>query len=175
MKLNSSFILYSEFLCDFQIIYHFFELFERYQPITIFVSLDNGSVHQLLKLSISKVVSYHYFENFKKISIGNESILVNVINFKSEFQFLSFISSRGEGCKSVDEFHKGNLSVFIFVKNLNHSLHQRILSYCWNIKKFFRLQLSTLVFVQFVEMLVKSLYFALRENVWIVYSLNVSH
>jgi len=56
------------------------KLFERYFSIFIFVSKANSFIYNLLQLRIFKIISDHHFENLKKFSVWNETIIVHIVD-----------------------------------------------------------------------------------------------
>lgn len=172
---NSLLVLNSKLFGDFQFGYHFLKLGERNESVAVLVCLDDGPVHQLLELSVAQIVPHHYLEHLEQVSIGYVPVFVHVVDLEGELQLLLLVCPGGEGGQTVDEFNEGNLSVLVFVENLNDSEHQRVLGDGGDVEEFFRLEFPALVFVEFVEVLVESLDFGLGEDVWIVYSLDISH
>ena len=83
----------SELLNDIKVLDHLAELFERYLPIVVLVSLDNCAVHQLLQLHIIKVASNHHLQNSKELPVRDEAVVVNVINLESKTQFIFLCGS----------------------------------------------------------------------------------
>ena len=81
-----------EFVYDVEVAYHHAELTEGDFAVKIGVSLDNSTINELLKLNIIQVVSNHHLEHLEKLTIGDKSVIIDVVNLESESQ-LFFLTS----------------------------------------------------------------------------------
>ena len=58
---------------------HVTEFFVRYFPISIFVRVENGLVHDLLQLFLGEVATHHGLQNLEQLSVADVAILVDVV------------------------------------------------------------------------------------------------
>ena len=123
----------------------------------ILISLDDSSVNQLLKLNIVKVGSDHHFEDLEEFAIADEAIIVDVVDLESKSELLLLSRSSGKRAKTLDELQEGNAAVLVFVENINNPLYQWVVSQFWNIEELLWLQGTTLILVEFAEVLVELL------------------
>lgn len=78
----------SEWTCSYWMSTYLGEFVKADFAIKVFVSLNYGSVDQLLKLDIRQIVANHHLEHLEQLSIRNESIVVNVVDLESKSKFL---------------------------------------------------------------------------------------
>ena len=77
-----------QLLNNVQILDHVLELLKRNLAISVLVSLNDCSVHKLLQLHVVQVAANHHLEHLEKFAIGDEAIVVNVVDLESEAQLL---------------------------------------------------------------------------------------
>jgi len=76
---------------------------------------------------------------------------------ESESKLLFVCGSGGERVETLDEFEEGNGSVLVFIENSDDSFNEWIIGKLWNIKKFFWLKSSTLIFIKLRKVLFKDM------------------
>lgn len=73
-----------ELVDDVQVLDHFGKLLEANFAIHVFISLDDSSVNELLKLDIVQIATNHHFEHLEQFSVRNIPVIVNIIDLESE-------------------------------------------------------------------------------------------
>jgi len=93
----------------------------------------------------------------EKFTIGNEPVVVHVVNLERESKFLFLRSSSRKRIESLHELKERNVSIFIFVEHSNDSLHERVLGKLRDVEELLRLKSATLILIDLTEILVKFL------------------
>ena len=146
-----------ELINNIEVLDHLGELLETNLSIIILISLNDCSVDQLLKLNVFKVGSDHHFEDLEELTIADVAIVVDVIDLESKSELLLLGRPSRKRVKTLDELQEGDAAIFVFVEYLNYSLNKRVIGQFWNIKELFWLQGTTLILVEFAEILVELL------------------
>lgn len=62
------------------------------------IGLDDRAIDQLLQLQICEIIAHHHLQNCEQFSIGDESILVDVVDLEGEAQLVLLVGAvkRGE-------------------------------------------------------------------------------
>lgn len=79
------------------------------------VTLDDGTVNQLLELDVSQVSSHHHFQDSEKLSIGNEAVVIHIVDLESETQLLFARCSSGQGVEAMDELEEGDATILVLI------------------------------------------------------------
>ncbi len=82
------------------------EFLKRDFSIEIRVGLDDGSVDQLLQLSVIEVVSHHHFQDGEELTVRNEPVIVDVVNLKSKFEFFLLRGAGGHRVQSLNKLQE---------------------------------------------------------------------
>jgi hypothetical protein len=90
--------------------------------VQIFVSFNDCSVDQLLKLNIVQILADHHLEHLEELTIGNEAIVVNVVDLESESEFLVLSGMRTQRIEALNELEERNAPILILVKHSNNTL-----------------------------------------------------
>ena len=87
-SLSPSLVVDCQFLDNVQVLNHLTELLEADLSIEIFVCLDDSAVHKLLELDIVQVASNHHLEYCEEFTVGDVTIIVNIIDLECKSKFL---------------------------------------------------------------------------------------
>lgn len=62
------------------------------------IGLDDGAIDQLLQLQIREIVPHHHLQNCEQFSVGDEPVLVDVVDLEGEAQLVLLVGAveRGE-------------------------------------------------------------------------------
>ena len=153
----------SELLNNVQIFDHLAELFKRDLAVEVFVCLDDGTVHKLLQLDIVQVVADHHLEHLEQFTVGNVPVIVDVVDLEGEAQLLFLAGAGRQGVETLNELEERDVTVLVFIKYSNDTLHQRILRQLRDVEKFLGLEGTVLVLVNLGEVLVQLLQLLLSE------------
>ena len=83
-----SLIVDCEFIHDVEVLDHDAELIEGDLAIEVGISLHNGPVDQLLQLHIIQVVTDHHLEHLDEFTVGDEAVIVDVVDLEGESEFV---------------------------------------------------------------------------------------
>ena len=83
-----SLVVDCQFLDNIQVLNHLTELLEADLSVEIFVCLDDSAIHELLELDIVQVASNHHLENSEELTVGDVTIIVNIIDLECKSKFL---------------------------------------------------------------------------------------
>jgi hypothetical protein len=76
----------------------------------------------LLKLNIVQILADHHLEHLEELTIGNEAIVVNVVDLESESEFLVLSGMRTQRIEALNELEERNAPILILVKHSNNTL-----------------------------------------------------
>jgi len=107
------------------------ELLEAYFSIIVLVVEQDGLVHDLLQLRVLQVVSHHHLQHLVKLTIGHETIIVNIVDPECKSQLVLNVSFGAEMRKAHDELLEVDLPVAVIVKDVNHPPDERVLLQLW--------------------------------------------
>ncbi|KAH3682365.1 hypothetical protein WICPIJ_006679 [Wickerhamomyces pijperi] len=88
----------------------FLKLFKAQLPISVLIVLYYGSIDDLLQLLVVQVLANHGFQHDEKLTVGDEPVFVNVIDFKSETKPVFLQTFCGEDTKTSDELLEINVA-----------------------------------------------------------------
>lgn len=57
------------------------------------VGLDDGAVDELLELQVGEVVADHHLEDGEELAVGDEAVLVDVVDLEGEAQLVLLVSA----------------------------------------------------------------------------------
>jgi hypothetical protein len=66
------------------VFYHSTKLLKTNLPVKVRIRLDDRSVHELLELHVCQVVPNHHLQDLEQLPIGNEAVIVHVIDSENE-------------------------------------------------------------------------------------------
>lgn len=75
---------HDQFLVDLHGLDHITELFKGYPAIAILIQDQDALVHQLLQLPVLEVVSHHHLKHLEELPIGDEAIIIHVVDSEGE-------------------------------------------------------------------------------------------
>ena len=145
--------------------------------VQILVSLDNGSIDQLLQLDIVEVIADHHLEYREQLSIWDVAIIVDVVDLESKSKLLLLWGGRGQTVESLYEFEERNASILVFIQNGDYSLDKGVLSQLykntknsywikkvtWNVEELFGFEGAWAILINLLKVLVKLLQFLLSD------------
>lgn len=67
------------------------------------ISLNYCTVHQLLQLQVSQIVTHHHLQHRKQLTVSYETILIDVIDLKSKSKLVFFVSAVKGSQSCMDE------------------------------------------------------------------------
>lgn len=111
----ASFAVNGQLVDNVEVLDHITELLEREHTIVVSITLNNGTVDQLLKLYVSKVSTHHHFKYSEKLSVRNESIVVHVIDLESKTELLLTGCASGQRVKTMYELEEGNATILVLI------------------------------------------------------------
>lgn len=103
---NNRLILKRQSLSNIQFLNHLAEIIIVNLASAALITFDNGSIHNLLQLDIVKILANHQLQNVEQISIGDEAILIFIIDVEGEPDFVFFISIGTLIGQPLHKFHK---------------------------------------------------------------------
>lgn len=106
---------------------HGAELVERYLAILVAVGEEDRLVDDLLQLRVFQVVAHHHLEDLEELSVGDEPVIVHVVDAESEAQLRQLVALHAELRHALDELLEVHLSIAVSVEDVNNALHQRVL------------------------------------------------
>jgi hypothetical protein len=78
-------------------------------------------------LHIIEIISNHHLKNHEEFSVGDVTIVVDVIDLESESEFLFLSGSSRKRIKTLHELKEGDASILVLVQDSNDSLDQWII------------------------------------------------
>lgn len=60
------------------------ELFKGYFAVLVLVSKENRLVDNLLQLCVLQVVAHHHLQHLEELAVGDEAIIVHVVDAKGD-------------------------------------------------------------------------------------------
>ena len=93
----------------------------------VLVSLNYSSIHQLLQLHVVEVVADHHFKHSEELSVRDEAVIIDIVDLKSEPQFLLLTRPCREGVETLHELEERYASILVLVQHRYHSLYQWII------------------------------------------------
>lgn len=103
-------------------LHHPLELLETNLPIPILIRLHDRLVHNLLQLHILQVTPHHHLEHDEQFPVGDVTVPIDVVDFKSEKQLLFFVPFGTECRQAGYEFLEVDVSASVFVEDCDHSV-----------------------------------------------------
>ena len=131
--------------------------------VEIGVSLNDGTVDELLQLGVVQVVSHHHLEHLEEFAIRDEAIIVDVIDLESETQLFLLTGTSGQRVQALDELEEGDVTVIVTIQDSNDTADKRVVGQLRDLKELRGLEGAALISVNFAEVLVELLKFALGE------------
>ena len=117
-----------QFVNNIKVFDHVTEFSKRDLAIKVFVGLHNGAVDKLLELSIVKVVSNHHLKDLKELTVGDEAIVVDIVDLEGKTQLFLRAGTCRERVETLDELKERDVAIIIAVKNSNNTPHKRVVS-----------------------------------------------
>ena len=68
----------------------------RHNPTSQYIyqiCLNYSTVHQLLQLQVSQIVTHHHLQHREQLSICDEPVLIDVIDFEGKSKFMFFVGA----------------------------------------------------------------------------------
>ena len=162
-RIESSLVGDGELVDDVKVTDHNAELLEGNLAVEVGVGLNDGTIDELLQLSIVQVVTNHHLEYLEEFAIRDEAIIVDVIDLESETQLFLLTRTGGQRVQTLDELKEGDVTVIVAIKDGNDTAHKRVVGQLGNLKELRGLECAALISVDFAEVLVELLKFALGE------------
>ena len=144
---------------DVQILYHLAELLKGDHSVEIFVSLDDGSVDELLELSIVEIWPNHHLQHSKQFSVWDKAVVVHVVDLESETKFLFVTCTSRQRRQTLNKLQEGDLPVSVLIENSDDSFDQWVLRQFRDVEEFFRFEGAALILVNLTEVLIQLLQF----------------
>ncbi|GMT09973.1 hypothetical protein PFISCL1PPCAC_1270, partial [Pristionchus fissidentatus] len=139
------------FLVNVQISHDITEFSERNLAIVVSVVEEDRLIDNLLQLSVLQIRTNHHLEHLKRFSVGYESVPVHIVDAEGKFQLGVLVSLHGELGNTLDELSEINFSVSILIKNVDNSLHERILLKLGKRHELFNRKRTAAVNIQLLE------------------------
>ena len=114
------------FLYSFYKTYHA-EFIEGDLSIEVSVSFDNSSINELLELGVIEIVTHHHFEYLEELTIGDEAIVVDIVDLEGEAEFLLLAGAGGQRVQSLNELKERNVTIVITIKDGDHTPNKRVI------------------------------------------------
>ena len=162
-RIVSSLVGDGELVDDVKVADHNAELLEGNLAVEISVGLNDGTIDELLQLGVVQVVTNHHLEDLEEFAVRDETIIVDVIDLESETQLFLLTGTGGQRVQTLDELKEGDVTVIVAIKDGNDTAHKRVVGQLGNLKELRGLKGAALISVDFAEVLVELLKFALRE------------
>lgn len=70
------------------------EFVERDLAIEVGIGLNDGPVNELLELHVVQVAANHHLQDGEQLSIGNESVVIDVVDLEGKAEFVLITSLR---------------------------------------------------------------------------------
>ena len=162
-RIVSSLVGDGELVDDVKVTDHNAELLEGNLAVEISVGLNDGTIDELLQLGVVQVVTNHHLEYLEEFAVRDEAIIVDVINLESETQLFLLTGTGGQRVQTLDKLKEGDVTVIVAIKDGNDTAHKWVVGQLGNLKELRRLEGAALISVDFAEVLVELLKFALGE------------
>ena len=162
-RIVSSLVGDGELVDDVKVADHNAELLEGNLAVEISVGLNDGTIDELLQLGVVQVVTNHHLEHLEEFAVRDEAIIVDVIDLESETQLFLLTGTGGQRVQTLDELKEGDVTVIVAIKDGNDTAHKRVVGQLGNLKELRGLEGAALISVDFAEVLVELLKFALGE------------
>ena len=162
-QIESSLVGDGELVDDVKVTDHNAELLEGNLAVEVGVGLNDGTIDELLQLSIVQVVTNHHLEHLEEFAVRDEAIIVDVIDLESETQLFFLTGTGGKRVQSLDELKEGDVTVIVAIKDGNDTAHKWVVGKLRNFKELRGLKGAALISVNFAEVFVELLKFTLGE------------
>ncbi len=165
-KLGSStrsLVVDGELVNDVEVLDHDAEFVKGDLSVEVGIGLHNRPVDQLLQLHVVQVVAYHHLEDLEQLTVGDEAVVVNVVNLERKSQLILGGGSRRERVQTLHELQEGDVSVVVAIKHCNDTLDERVVGELRDLEELRGLEGATLISVDLAEVLVQLLQLTLRE------------
>ena len=83
-----SLVVDGELLNNIEVTDHNAEFIKGDLSIEVSIGLDDSAVDKLLELHIVEVSTNHHLKHFEELSVGDESVVVDVVDLESEAELV---------------------------------------------------------------------------------------
>lgn len=104
-----------ELINNVKVFDHIAEFIEGQHAIVVGVTLDDSAVYQLLQLHVGEVGTHHHFQHGEEFTVGDEAVIVHVVDLEGETQLLFTGGSSRQRVKSMNELKEGNASILVLI------------------------------------------------------------
>ena len=99
---------------------------ERDFAVEVGVRLHNSAVNELLQLDIVEVGADHHLEDLEQFAIGNEAVVVDVVDLECKAQLLFLTGAGRQRVQALHELKERNVAVVVAIEHRDDSFHQRV-------------------------------------------------
>ena len=103
------------------------EFIEGDLSIEVSVSFDNSSINELLELGVIEIVTHHHFEYLEEFTVGDEAIVVDIVDLEGEAELLFLAGAGGQRVQSLNELKERNVTIVITIKHGDHTPNKRVI------------------------------------------------
>jgi hypothetical protein len=66
-------------------------------------------------LHVSEVSTNHHFKYSEKLTVGDEAVVVHIVDLESETELLFAGGSSGKGVEAMNEFKERDAAIFVLI------------------------------------------------------------
>jgi hypothetical protein len=81
----------------------------------------------LLELHVVEVAADHHLEHGEELAVGDEAVVVDVVDLEGEAELVLLRSACAQGVKTLHELQEGDVSILVLIKDCDDTADKGVL------------------------------------------------